>query len=430
MSHAPWHSGGTYTGAHKDFDVNKGYTGSGSQSGNNDDYTGQAIIDDIDQAQATNDIQNLIDNKNKYQYLYLDPNDPRNEYQKMMHALKTGGTYTSPGGIIPNNLMGLPYDELGRLVINQGQQIGEMSVAGNPQGAEAYKKKFPNPLIKLAQGLGDVYETFSPTAQIMKGFKKAKTGIQNLFTGDDNQLDKTSSYSSTSPIVHPNMNDVAGLPQAPTVEEVSTNFALNGPGANFQENLLEEVQTLKQGGIVHAADGVFAESETMKMPLTLPEIKQARKKMEEGFQYDIEIDGRNKSFSFDEQLGPSGIETLRERESITPFDTGLDMYGAGKFAEGNTPEARRALEILKSIDPNQPGHFHMQGGTALDYKANGGYMSSFPNQNLNTESLSASDNIDDRIMKNLQFEKMAPGMMGYNTGGMVEPMEPDYSTGF
>jgi hypothetical protein len=49
--------------------------------------------------------------------------------------------------------------------------------------------------------------------------------------------------------------------------------------------------------------------------------------------------------------------------------------------------------------------------------ANGGYMSSFPNQNLNTQSLSASDNIDDRIMKNLQFEKMSPGMMGYARGG-------------
>ena len=79
---------------------------------------------------------------------------------------------------------------------------------------------------------------------------------------------------------------------------------------------------------------------------------------------------------------------------------------------------------------NQPGNFHMQGGTALDYKANGGYMSSFPNQNLNTESLSASDNIDDRIMKNLQFEKMSPGMMGYNTGGIVEPMAPDFNSGF
>jgi len=57
--------------------------------------------------------------------------------------------------------------------------------------------------------------------------------------------------------------------------------------------------------------------------------------------------------------------------------------------------------------------------TGIIGQANGGYMSSFPNQNLNTESLSASDNIDDRIMKNLEFEKMAPGMMGYNSGGKV-----------
>jgi uncharacterized protein YqfB (UPF0267 family) len=55
--------------------------------------------------------------------------------------------------------------------------------------------------------------------------------------------------------------------------------------------------------------------------------------------------------------------------------------------------------------------------TFPQFQASGGYMSSFPNQNLNTESLSASDNIDDRIMKNLQFEKMSPGMMGYNQGG-------------
>ena len=69
--------------------------------------------------------------------------------------------------------------------------------------------------------------------------------------------------------------------------------------------------------------------------------------------------------------------------------------------------------------------------------ANGGYMSSFPNQNLNTESLSASDNIDDRIMQNLQFERMAPGMMGYAEGGLVQQYAsggdvrrvPKYNTG-
>ncbi len=167
-------------------------------------------------------------------------------------------------------------------------------------------------------------------------------------------------------------------------------FATAGPDETSEnDSLIEmtEIEKMNKGGIIHAADGVFAESETIEMPLTMPEIKRHRKKLEAGFQYDVEIDGRNKSFSFDEQIGPSGIAALRERESITP----------------TRPD--------------------------LNYRANGGYMSSFPNQNLNTESLSASDNIDDRIMKNLEFEKMAPGMMGYNMGGVVEPVAPDFNTG-
>jgi hypothetical protein len=45
-------------------------------------------------------------------------------------------------------------------------------------------------------------------------------------------------------------------------------------------------------------------------------------------------------------------------------------------------------------------------------RANGGYMKSFPNQNLNVESLTASDNIDNRIMKNLQFENQSRGTYG------------------
>ena len=46
-------------------------------------------------------------------------------------------------------------------------------------------------------------------------------------------------------------------------------------------------------------------------------------------------------------------------------------------------------------------------------------MNGFPNQNTGAPSVTASDNIDNRIMQNLQFEQMAPGMMGYNQGGKV-----------
>jgi hypothetical protein len=53
---------------------------------------------------------------------------------------------------------------------------------------------------------------------------------------------------------------------------------------------------------------------------------------------------------------------------------------------------------------------------------NQGGLASFRNGGFNyingdVESLTASDNIDDRIMENLEFERMAPGMMGYADGG-------------
>jgi hypothetical protein len=157
----------------------------------------------------------------------------------------------------------------------------------------------------------------------------------------------------------------------PDAQETVDTYASNSP----LQNLLTGALNAKDGGIINAADGVFAQVEITKkpnLPLTLGEIKEAKKKYE-GYQYDIEVDGKTRSYNFDEKLAPSGIEALRKREGITPFDTGLDFYG-GNVAFGNTPEAREALKTLRSIDPSQPGHFHMQGGTALNYKNMGGMM--------------------------------------------------------
>ncbi len=54
------------------------------------------------------------------------------------------------------------------------------------------------------------------------------------------------------------------------------------------------------------------------------------------------------------------------------FDTGLNFYG-GDVAFGNTPEARAALETLRSNNPNQT-FTNMLGGTALR-RAEGGIAS-------------------------------------------------------
>ena len=99
---------------------------------------------------------------------------------------------------------------------------------------------------------------------------------------------------------------------------------------------------------------------------------------------------------------------------VQMLDEGTANTGIGQIEEGRematiAPTQQDAEEMMAMNMPQQPVGV-----------ANGGYMSSFPNQNLNTESLSASDNIDDRIMQNLQFERMAPGMMGYANGGQVQ----------
>ena len=108
------------------------------------------------------------------------------------------------------------------------------------------------------------------------------------------------------------------------------------------------------------------------------------------------------------------------------FDTGVDQFGFG-----TTPEARAAMDKLNSL---YDGPFiNMLGGTALT-KAQGG-IASFANggynyingNTMNNESLTASANIDDRIMKNLQYEKMAPGMMGYKNGGLTSLNNSDYN---
>jgi hypothetical protein len=233
---------------------------------------------------------------------------------------------------------------------------------------------------------------------------------------------------------------------------------------------------------------------------------------EEGFQYDFDIDGKNKTFSFDEKLSPSGIEAFRETYNITPtemdprtrqmgsppqgemieeqvdvedvgimdgFSGGEEETAAAVLQEGerskkeiddadtydelmrsvrgdDLSEAERRQELasvvgekdaeetpdsvlalvqpvlqmlnedtantgigqieegqeMANVMPTQAGATDAMAMMMPEQPvgvANGGYMSSFPNQNLNTESLSASDNIDDRIMQNLQFERMAPG---------------------
>ena len=114
---------------------------------------------------------------------------------------------------------------------------------------------------------------------------------------------------------------------------------------------------------------------------------------------------------------------------FSPYRIGAGMTGAAFLTDTLFPEK---IEEEEYIDTNvYPGDFgqllelakartYNPGSNIVPFQlANGGYMGGFNNVKADTESLTASDNIDNRIMKNLQFEQMAPGMMGYATGGII-----------
>lgn len=114
---------------------------------------------------------------------------------------------------------------------------------------------------------------------------------------------------------------------------------------------------------------------------------------------------------------------------FSPYRIGAAAMGAASLKDILFPEK---IEEEEYIDDNvYPGDFgqllelakarkYSPGSNIVPFQlANGGYMNGFNNIRADTESLTASDNIDNRIMKNLQFEQMSPGMMGYAMGGIV-----------
>ena len=72
------------------------------------------------------------------------------------------------------------YNSAAQAIINQyddgrsNYQVAMNNARNKPGGAEAYRAEFPNPLINIARSVGDMYEKFSPTANIMKAINSAK----------------------------------------------------------------------------------------------------------------------------------------------------------------------------------------------------------------------------------------------------------------
>ena len=207
----------------------------------------------------------------------------------------------------------------------------------------------------------------------------------------------------------------------PLMEIMSTDIVSRQQGSPMQGEQVD----VENVGIMDGFSGDGSEAEAMAI---VEEGERAKNEIDGTSTYDelmqsirgdnlTEADRRQELASYvgekDAEETPDSVLTLVQ-PVMQMLDEGTANTGIGQIEEGRematiAPTQQDAEEMMAMNMPQQPVGV-----------ANGGYMSSFPNQNLNTESLSASDNIDDRIMKNLQFEKMAPGMMGYANGGQVQ----------
>jgi|13_taG_2_1085334.scaffolds.fasta_scaffold07034_2 hypothetical protein len=366
-------------------------------------------------------------------------------------------------------------DELKNIPAGDGSGRNQYQVEMNkfkstPGGKKIFKKRFPNPLVKIAKGVGDYVKqggVIGLLANMLGGGKKAATGfgkdastmasdiggaLAKAFGLDalqNKNIDIASGKTDddfnklvTSTRMRNNLayGDPLGLNKAPIYRDPIMNMGLpnidvsmEDAYSNFQPQVVDDkdrrlMDERDQQQLTNdkyrpdnedtlGIDLTDQYSDTINLSGDPNEVIEDVSETEydtSGLRKQIDMNTEQDDIFTNNAFMGAGPNFPAGGVGDGNSPSGLNFYG-GDTAFADTPEGRAALEALRS---NQNQSFINMSGI-VGNKATGGYMSSFPNQNLNTESLSASDNIDDRIMKNLEFEKMAPGMMGYNEGGRV-----------
>ena len=365
-------------------------------------------------------------------------------------------------------------DELKNIPAGDGSGRNQYQVEMNkfkstPGGKKLYKKRFPNPLVKIAKGVGDYVKqggVIGLLANMLGGGKKAATGFgkdaSTMATDIGGALGKLFGLDA---LQNKNIDIASGKTDADFKKLIKGQQAYDPSGLEgYQDKIYRDLlnqermlnnqvrqNTLDPYGTPNPAFGTDQFDPVAYNDMLIEDQLQKENTEEDSLGFNLTVqysDTINLSGDPNEviedvsetEYDTSGLRRQIDMNTVDPnidiftdsafmgagpnfpaggvgdgnSPSGLNFYG-GDTAFADTPEGRAALEALRS---NQNQSFINMSGI-VGNKATGGYMSSFPNQNLNTESLSASDNIDDRIMKNLEFEKMSPGMMGYNQGGKV-----------
>jgi hypothetical protein len=120
-------------------------------------------------------------------------------------------------------------------------------------------------------------------------------------------------------------------------------FSLLYPGVSFDSVTIEE-RTIgansKDMNTLIEKEAQLREQE--------PDISEG----EEGYQYDFDIDGKNKSFGFDEKLAPSGVESFREKLGITADPNSVLREGELMNMRSIPRSVLREGELMNMMDPN------------------------------------------------------------------------------
>lgn len=310
-----------------------------------------------------------------------------------------------------------------------------------PGGLEVFKEKFPNPLVKIAGGIGEFFKEGTMLGKFLTSLSKSDQNKVNIITNDPT---KKGALEDIKPAYDPSQYGLGGFYEDKILRDLKRANAIPGIDTNvnqFQDegimagaepydasNSLKrrivsqyygiDVGALRQSTIDKAYEAMMnkieKDRETNMMGASSPDYSNFQEQVVNEVVDDRYQAGPNEDNMMNANIFELGSGNLAGSVSETDY-TAPNIEGTNP--RGQVSSARSTPLI--GGDPNVPYGYeeNILDVLAEDNMATGGYMSSFPNQNLNTQSLSASDNIDDRIMKNLQFEKMSPGMMGYNTGG-------------
>jgi hypothetical protein len=330
-------------------------------------------------------------------------------------------------------------DELKNIPAGDGSGRNQYQVEMNkfkstPGGKKLYKERFPNPLLKIAKGVGDYVKqggVLGLLTNMLSGGKGAATGFgkdaATMATDIGGALGKVFGLDA---LQNKNIDIASGGTDAEFNKLIKGQQAYDPSGLEgYQDKIYRDLlnqermlnnqvrqNTLDPYGTPNPAFGTDQFDPVAYNDMIIEDQLQKENTEEDPL-------GFNLTDQYSDTINLSGnpnevIEDVSETEYDTSGLRRQIMNNPGTTTFGAVPGQNfNVFDPLAYLQENPITEDMIE--TDIIGQANGGYMNSFPNQNLNTESLSASDNIDDRIMKNLEFEKMAPGMMGYNEGGKV-----------